>query len=308
MDIDCKNLIMKLLIAFALLIANTALHAGIGDEFPKIGDYLSKPLPNSKDGTTDSGPFLKKRSRTVDLSLENIPSLRKGEDKALLKVLKSGLWEIEKTALVDENKKTWEIKKISYTNKIESLNDKVREDIIFHNRHPDSVQIEFEPQNRPRTITITSRDLKLELDNKNKQLTDFGKHWRCIGLTLAELKDKFEDPVKIDNDGIYHFTSRPNDKQINWEVRVKLWKGLNDQQEVAHRVVYECHATKFSHEEQAWLRLINSNQVGWNWNGFDKLKGDRPTYITRPAAPPKLRAWVDPLRDEVGIETVELSN
>lgn len=308
MDIDCKNLIMKLLIAFALLIANTALHAGIGDGFPKIGDNLSKPLPNSKDDTKDAGPFLKERSRTVDLSLANIHSLRKNEDKALLKVLKSGLWEIKKTALVDENKKSWKIKKISYTNLIEDLNDKVRDDIIFHNPHPDIVQIEFTPQNRPRTITITSRDLKLELDDKNKQLTDFGKHWRCIGLTLAQLKDRFEDPVKIDNDGIYHFTSRANDKQINWEVRVKLWKGLNDQQEVAHRVVYECHATKFSNEEQAWLRLINSNQVGWNENGFDKLNGDRPTYITRSAARPQLRAWVEPLFDEVGLETVELTN
>ena len=127
---------MKLLIAFALLITNTALHAGIGDGFPKIGDNLSKPLPNSKDDTKDAGPFLKERSRTVDLSLANIHSLRKNEDKALLKVLKSGLWEIKKTALVDENKKSWKIKKISYTNLIEDLNDKVRDDIIFHNPHP----------------------------------------------------------------------------------------------------------------------------------------------------------------------------
>ena len=110
-----------------------------------------------------------------------------------------------------------------------------------------------------------------------------------------------EIPVKI-NHGIHYFTRPDDNKNINWNIRVKLWKGFDDKQEVAHRVVYECIA-KFSTEEQSWLRLINSGHVRWNRGKQDPNNVNH--FITKPEARPQLRAWVKPLLDEVGVETVE---
>ena len=52
-NIDCKYLIMKLLIAFTLLVASITLHARIGDNLPKLASDL-------KVRTTPTGPFLEK--------------------------------------------------------------------------------------------------------------------------------------------------------------------------------------------------------------------------------------------------------
>ena len=281
---------MKLLIALTLLIANTTLHARIGDDLLKLSADL-------KVGTTPAGPFLEKIIWRGNPNLVNRP---------LLKALGQNLWEIEATAFVDLDKNLMTVIEISYHKLVGGpINADERKKIIFHNSSPQQllniVEPEFAPQNRPEKITITYNNLEQLLDLKGNQLIKFENHWRCIGLTLDELKKKFGNPVKIDH-GIHHFTRPDHNKNINWNIRVKLWKGFDDKQEVAHRVVYECLA-KFSTEEQSWLRLINSGHVRWDRGKQDPNNVNH--FITKPAARPQLRAWVKPLLDEVGVETVE---
>jgi len=287
---DHNDLIMKLLIALTLLIANTTLHARIGDDLLKLSADL-------KVGTTPAGPFLEKIIWRGNPNLVNRP---------LLKALGQNLWEIKATAFVDLDKNLMTVIEISYHKLVGGpINADERKKIIFYNSSPQQLlniaEPEFAPQNRPEKITITYNNLEQLLDLKGNQLIKFENHWRCIGLTLDELKKKFGNPVKIDH-GIHHFTRPDHNKNINWNIRVKLWKGFDDKQEVAHRVVYECLA-KFSTEEQSWLRLINSGHVRWDRGKQDPNKVNH--FITKPAARPQLRAWVKPLLDEVGVETVE---
>ena len=95
---DHNDLIMKLLIALTLLIANTTLHARIGDDLLKLSADL-------KVGTTPAGPFLEKIIWRGNPNLVNRP---------LLKALGQNLWEIEATAFVDLDKNLMTVIEISY--------------------------------------------------------------------------------------------------------------------------------------------------------------------------------------------------
>ena len=291
-NIDCKYLIMKLLIAFTLLVASITLHARIGDNLPKLASDL-------KVRTTPTGPFLEKMIWRGDPNLINRP---------LLKALGQNLWEIEATAFVDLNRNLKTVIEISYRKLIGGvINEDEQQKIIFHNSSPQQLlniaNPVITPKNRPEKITITYSNSEQLLELKDKQLLEFEHHWQCLGKTLDELKKKYGDPDKFDN-GLHYFSSPDDDKNINWKICVKLWKGADDKQEVAHRVIYDCGA-KFTAEEQSWLMLINSNRTGWVWNKQDIFKVNH--YDTQAVATSHLKAWVKPLLDQVGIETVEVA-
>lgn len=297
---DHNDLIMKLLIALTLLIANTTLHARIGDNFADLDqkfqtryerNFQEVPLPAS---LADNFLFLKKYQ---------LNNLHLNENKGIW----AGTWTIEVLVWRETNivhgvsyKKVRSPIPPSLIQAIKNANNPLQGGPI------ESIKpISLEPNNiRPQKVTITTTQLSSLLAAKNEELQKFKKNYLCIGETLQQLERRFE-VITLRNNADkslteYHFEKFDDTKKENWTVEILLWKSESDPEPVVHQVYYK-RITPFTSQELAWQRYINTQGTRWQPDGSDNHF--RWKFITTDKM---LKAGVRVLKQEAVLHTQAL--
>ena len=284
--IDCNSLIMKLLIAFTLLLANATLHAHIGQSIKNFKRDLGR------------GIFEQEK---IDLFQSKMTWRGNPADckAAHLKALGDALWRIEVTAFVEPGKGGQTIHEICYHKITKSpINPAELKQIEFNNKGAGLVLKIIAPNK----ISIPSKQLAALLAEKKRQFQQFKENYLCIGQTIQQLETRFGKGKQVNNADQsvkeWHFKKfdpAPNIKQ-NWEIEVVLWKNLNDIEPVVHQVYYKRKAP-FSLQELEWQRYINAGEKKWKKNGVD---ADFTKFKTDPEG---LLAGVRKLQQEAVIYT-----
>lgn len=287
----------KIILFLALAFITLApIQARIGQDIRELEKILSVEASVS---ISENGPFLQKLQWTGKPGNTNLP---------LGQSLGMNLWQIQATAYIDQNKNLRTIIEMSYRKMVGgAISETEQNQIIFHNSAPQQLlnisEPKIAPPHRPDHIVIQYNQINELLRLKNNQMVKFESNLRCIGSNINNLTERFGKPTKVKNN-IHYFTYLDDTKNVSWKIRVQLWQGPNNTESVAHRVVYE-RITKFTPEEQSWLMLINSNRSKWRQLKQDVNQVNQFTTQANAAHP--LRAWVKPLLQEVGIETVEFA-
>ena len=257
-NLDCNDLIMRLLIAFTLLVASTTLHAYIGQSAENFKRDLGRGIFDEG----KSGQFVSK------MSWQGNPRDCKANH---LKALGDPLWRIEVTAFVELGKRGQAIHEICY-HKITKgpINPAELQQIEFNNKSAGLVLKIIAPNK----ISITSKQFPALLAEKNQQVQQFKENYLCLGQTIQQLETRFGKGKQVNNANQavkeWHFEKfdpAPNIKE-NWKIEVVLWKNLNDIEPVVHRVYYK-RKTGFYPQELEWQRSINAGEKRWEENGVD---------------------------------------
>ena len=186
-NIDCNSLIMKLLIAFTLLLANATLHAHIGQSTENFKRDLGRNLGR--------GIFTEEN---IDLFQSKMTWQGNPRDckAAHLKALGDPLWRIEVTAFVEPGKGGQTIHEICY-HKITKgpINPAELQQIEFNNKGAGLVLKIIAPNK----ISITSKQFAALLAEKKQQLQQFKENYLCIGQTIQQLETRFGKGKQVNN-------------------------------------------------------------------------------------------------------------
>jgi len=286
--IDCNSLIMKLLTAFTLLVANATLHAHIGQSTEDFKRGLGRDLGRGLFTEEKIDPFQSK------MTWQGNP----GDCKAAhLKALGDPLWRIEVTAFVEPGQGGQTIHEICY-HKITKgpINPAELQQIEFNNKGAGLVLKIIAPNK----ISITSKQFAVLLAEKNQQVQQFKENYHCIGQTIQQLETRFGKGKQVNNADKavkeWHFEKFDPNYKENWKIEVVLWKNLDDIEPVVHRVYYKRKAP-FTPQELEWQRSINAVEKKWEKNGVD---ADFTKFKTNPEG---LSAGVRKLQQEAVIYT-----
>ena len=259
-NIDCNNLIMKLLIALTLLVASTTLHAYIGQSTENFKRDLGRNLGR---GIFDEGKPSLFESK---MSWQGNPRDCKANH---LKALGDPLWLIEVTAFVEPGKGGQTIHEICYRKITKGpINPAELQQIEFINKGAGLVLKTIAPNK----ISITSKQFAALLAKKNQQVQQFKENYLCLGQTIQQLEKRFGEGKQANNADQavkeWHFEKFDPAIKENWKVEVVLWKNLNDIEPVVHQVYYK-RKTPFTTQELEWQRYINAAGKKWGENGVD---------------------------------------